>query len=444
MMMARLKIHSLICIFILTGTALFLESWQKYEGLEVLDILGEVEQNDIIKLHKYQPYICYNLKETEMSIFDFSSRYEDYYKSRKRLLGKMFNFFFYDQAKVNKIYYMSNFQLKNMFYNFRLLKEQEDDVTNAKDDSEISLSRKNDENEESSSLILSFENSKIKEEVKEFKIQSEDFNYYSLGRFFANLLLKDKFVCYSVHDLSLLIFRIFHYKYLNITYVYRFFKGFYDSLFEAVDDIRETKLRNILMERFLIHNLQVFLNVDQEMAQILVSMFDHKQTKNEVNQMILEFSSLYSFILKEVHYYRKTHNSDFKSYSTLFKSNPKLFVTNMLRSTSIFVVIFSFRLIKSLFLAPIAPFGELIVEVAMADASIELENTVRKILAPKHPEALRYLENKYFKASSELQTNSLEDFIKIFEEMTNSVKKVDQLDIVDLTAIYAQLSNATI
>jgi hypothetical protein len=443
-MIAKSKINSFLFLLLIVGSTFLLKSWEEYKGLELEEILSDSNENDIIQLHKYPPYICYSSRETENSILEFSSRYEDYYKSRKSIFGKLYNFIFYDKVKVNKRFYKSNFQLKNMFYAFRLLKEQQPSVANDKDDSKMALSRMDDENEESSSLILSLENSKIKEEVKDFRIPSEAFNYYSLGKFFANLLLKDKFVCYSVHDLSLLIFRIFNYKYLNIAYVYRFFNGFYDSLFEDVKDIQESKVRRVLMERFLTYNLQIILKIDEKMAQILVSMFDHKQSKEEINQMIFEFSSVYSFILKEVHYYRKTHNEDFKSYSTLFKKDPKLFVTNLLKTTSIFVSIFAFRLVKSLILSPIAPFGELVVEIAMTDASKQVEEKIREVMAPEHPEAFSQLESKLFKTSSEVTTNSLEEFIQFFEQTTDSAKRVEQLNIVDLTYLYESYAQTTI
>lgn len=105
------------------------------------------------------------------------------------------------------------------------------------------------------------------------KLEDDSFNYYSIGKLLADSLLKDKFMCFTVSELSLFLIRIFNYNIIKAKYMMRLFTGFFEALSALAKDSTESKVCFCLMEQFFKFNVQNFLKEDQEVAQNLVKNF---------------------------------------------------------------------------------------------------------------------------------------------------------------------------
>ena len=436
-MLKQKTLLQFIFIAMLSMATLTQKSWADYKDMKKEDILQEVD-NDVVKLHEYQPYICYALHEVEASIGVFATKYENYYKPGRNLFRKIWNSIFIDKTLLNKNYYTANFDLKNLFYEFRLLKKDQSEEMNKLDNSDMQLSEDLTGASALADIMKSIDNSDFKGQFNNLNVEDNKFNYYLLGKMFADTLFKDKFLCYDIPELSLLLFRMFHYNLLDAKFLYRFFNGFYDSLYEEIPNYKETKVRNYLMEQFFTYNLQTMLDIEYEMANEFVKMFNHKQSKEEIDNMIHEFSSLYGFILREVKVYTLEHNGSLSSYVKQYHSNPKLFVMNSIKQSGVYVSIFFYRYIKGLLLAPLGPIGGFVVTDALTDVNKDIEKYIEVKLGPDHPDSMRFLKDKSLKKDSFLKSNCLEDYVGIFERNVSKSEACEKCRIVDLAMLYAE------
>lgn len=429
------SVFPLIFTFIFLASALSQKSWADYQSKTEADIMAEV-QEDIVALHNYPPFVCYALHKVEEKVATFVTKYESYYRKNRSFIFKIWNAIFFDKDKLNKNYYAAHFDLKNYFYEFRMLKKENTPSVNDLDNSELNLHDSQVKVDEHDSLLWSISDSKNKGKFDKFRIEDETFNYYLIGKMFATTLWNRQFMCYTVQELSLLIFRIFNHGFLDTKYIKRFFNGFYDGLYTATSNPAEDYLRGYLMEQFFTYNLQVMLNFDAVTAENLIKVFDHRQNKQELDDLITEFSTLYAYIIREVKIFWLSHNGSMESYLRQYHQNPKLFIENTGRGASVFLSIYAFRFLKGMILLPAHTFGAYVIEEQFKELSISLEKKIQDKLGPKYPDAIKQIQEVYLNRENAIPTKTFESFVETFEEYVAFIEKNEKCKFVDLVTLY--------
>jgi len=429
------KLFTFIFISTLFASTLSNESWDEYESKSEVEMLAEV-QGDIHALYSYPPYICHALHEVQEKINIFVTKYESYYRKNRSFVFKIINFIFFDKDQLNKNYYVANFDLKDYFYKFKMLKADNSESVNKLDSSELNLHDSQVQVNEHDSLLRSISDPKNKGKYDKYRTDDQAFNYYLIGKTFASTLWDKNFMCFSVQDLSLLIFRIFNYGFLDTKYIKRFFNGFYDGLYAETSDPAENLLRGFLLEQFFTYNLQVMLNFDKTTAGNLVKVFDHRQNQEELNDLITEFSTLYAYIIREVKVFWLGHNGSMKSYVRQYQQNPKLFFENVGRNASVYLSIYGLRYLKGMILHSATTFGAILIDDQFREVTNQFEQKIIEKLGPKFPDSIKQFQEGYLSKEHAVPTNTFENLVETYEEHAAVAEKFEQCKFVDLMTLY--------
>lgn len=130
--------------------------------------------------------------------------------------------------------------------------------------------------------------------------KAEDFK--ALGHHFGRLLLRDKFSCFEVPDLSLLIFQLFYHRVLPLSAVRPFFRGLFAYLtWPSKGDREDDAYIQCAFHSFFGLNMYAFLGVENSLVEALIQlMVDSVGEIEVVKYLEKNFVETYELVLSTV------------------------------------------------------------------------------------------------------------------------------------------------
>jgi hypothetical protein len=254
-----------------------------------------------------------------------------------------------------------------------------------------------------------------------------------IGRFMGKLIIWDEFICYSVPDLSLLIFKIFYLRMFTVVQVGDFFRGFFGKLEETAAREGPNGYALKALKRFFGFNMLVMLGIDNNMAGRLLKMFAARGEKDSTD-LKNNFVELYSLVLDTISKYEDETDSQKDRMVRQMLQFDKYALKIVAGHGTFLALVYTLSFLKGMCVGPFGPYLAVVISQHTSFITDAIENGVKQYL----PNSVKDSELTQERLAMEIRSQSgkfnasnLANFLGYFEKTIEAQKNCSMCRVTD-------------
>ena len=365
---------------------LTIKTWDDFKDYEEQKFIFEADNLGIEDVWDYPPYKCKSIREFIISLKEFDQYYSAFQLEKQKTqsvessIKKTFNTFWeylssYDRDFKN---YQALLDKKNAFELLIIKLKVFGDITiNSGEEFERVPTTKEDMFIKNNHDLQHIDENNI---ITDHEHNIENIDFYKLGKELNKLMFVQNkeddyknFVCYSVPEISSLIFEIVYLRFIKDKDELKLFlTGFLENFFDTDNNIDKAIFYR-LFKSFYAYHLQVILNLDDDIIFKTFQLFRKLKNKDSRDFIIKDFINLYDLLKESIYIFHMNVEEKTEINNVFTEDLQILFI-----ESSMFSLVYGISLVKNPIFSQMAFVGAYYAKMKWSQLEGKIVGTMRQ------------------------------------------------------------------